>query len=201
MIQIKVKFFQLVAPFYEYVHFFGVSNFLSFVDKREFFRKDDVVLDLAGGTGRIAIKIVDKIKTVVIVDASQKMLKECKKKVGIKCCYGYAEKIPFPEKYFDKIIIIDALHHFQDLSSVLLELRRVLKDGGQIIVEEVTPKSIFGKFLILAERILFMKSHFYSQNELKNIFEKYFETKIVKTNKSSYLLVAKLICLKNKNTT
>lgn len=191
MFQIKIKFFQLVAPFYEYLHLFKAEDFLNFVDKEKFFDDNDVVLDLAGGTGRIAVRLVDRVKNVVVVDVSEKMLEECKNKVGVKCHFGYAEKIPFSDKYFDKIIIVDALHHFQDLDSTLLELQRVLKNNGQIIVEEVVPESIFGKFLILAEKMLRMNSHFYSKNELKNIFDKYFETKIVKTNKASYLLVAK----------
>ena len=191
MIQVKIKFFQLLAPIYEYLHMFSGDKFLDFADKKEIFGKDDIVLDLAGGTGRMAVRIKDKIKTIVVVDSSEKMLKECEAKTGIKCVLGYAEKIPFPDNYFDKIVVVDALHHFQDLNSVLLELKRVLKDGGKIIVEEVIPKSFFGRFLVLAEKIAFMKSTFYSPDELHNIFAKYFQTKIAKTNKSSYILIAK----------
>lgn len=45
---------------------------------------------------------------------------------------GNAEKIPFADSYFDRILMTCILHHVEDPLAVLLESRRVLSSGGEI---------------------------------------------------------------------
>jgi ubiquinone/menaquinone biosynthesis C-methylase UbiE len=42
------------------------------------------------------------------------MIKKCKSHAGLSCVLGSADRIPFPDCYFDKVIIVDAFHHFQN---------------------------------------------------------------------------------------
>ena len=65
---IKIKFFEMTAPFYEKIHFSGKEKIVQLTEKENFFQKSDRVLDLAGGTGRIAQLFVEQVKEIVVVD-------------------------------------------------------------------------------------------------------------------------------------
>ena len=186
---IKIKFFEITAPFYEMIHFSGKKKIIKSVKKEKFFNQKDRVLDLAGGTGRIAKILSWQVDEMIVLDASEEMLKQCRKK-GIKCKFGVAEKIPFPDNSFDKMLIIDAFHHFQDQAQAIKEIKRVLKDGGSIFVEEINPRSFGGFILKIAEKILLMGSRFHSPKRLKEIFEKNgFKVEIVGCQHSFYNLI------------
>ncbi len=190
--KVKVKFFEMTASFYEKIHFSTKQRTVLFFENQKFFKPTDFVLDLAGGTGRIAQTLVGKVKEITVVDASQKMLNQCKNKIGVNCVFGLAEQIPFPDSYFDKIIIIDAFHHIQDREKAILEIKRVLKSDGKILIEEVNPKRIFGYLLKVAEKFLAMGSTFYSLPELKKLFIKFdLKVEAEKFENSFYNLIIK----------
>lgn len=48
----------------------------------------------------------------------------------------HAEKLPFDDNSFDYVIAKDSLHHFKDPVKALLEINRVLKFGGSLLVSE-----------------------------------------------------------------
>lgn len=48
----------------------------------------------------------------------------------------YAEQLPFETNSFDYVIAKDSLHHFKDPVKALLEINRVLKPGGSLLVSE-----------------------------------------------------------------
>ncbi|NQT49574.1 class I SAM-dependent methyltransferase [Candidatus Kuenenbacteria bacterium] len=187
---IKIKFFEITAPFYEKIHFSGKEKIVQLTEKERFFEKSDRVLDLAGGTGRISQLFVKKVQEIIVADASEKMLAQCRKKQGLKCEFALAEKLPFPDQSFEKIIVIDAFHHFQDQAKVILEMRRVLNNNGKIFLEEINPRSFGGLLLKIAEKILLMGSKFHSTKKLKGLFEKSgFKVEIVDRPHSFYNLI------------
>lgn len=187
----KVKFFDMTAPVYEWLHFSGQKKTLVFFSDSGFLRPTDDVIDLAGGTGRVAEKIVPFVRSITVVDASEPMLAVCRKK-GVKAIAGFAEKIPFADASVDRIIVIDAFHHFQDPAASLEEMYRVLKPGGQIFIEEVNPASLFGKFLKFAENVLGMGSRFYLPEKLAEISSAVFQKpEIIRLNRIFYALILK----------
>ncbi len=189
--QTKIRFFEVMAPIYDLVHFSRRNRTISCIEKKLKLNSKDTVLDLAGGTGRISLPLNKKVKKLFVVDASPKMLTVCARR-QLRCAHGYAEKIPFPNGFFDKIIIVDALHHFQDIESSIVEIKRVLKDRGTIFIEEVNPGGKFGTMLKFSENILKMNSRFYSPFELETIFLRHFErVDCQELNKSFYTLVAR----------
>lgn len=51
---------------------------------------------------------------------------------GVKFVYGYAEKMPFPDRYFDAIISVNALDHVDDFEKTAKEIKRVIKKNGRL---------------------------------------------------------------------
>ncbi len=84
-------------------------------------KKTDYLLDVGTGTG-FALELFNCKK--IGVDPSGKLLKKAKSPV-IK---AKAEKLPFPDKTFDIVISVTAMHHFGDIEKGLKEIKRVAKD-------------------------------------------------------------------------
>lgn len=100
----------------------------------------DRVLDLGGGDGKLASMIADKVKEVWCVDPSERAIRMGEVITeGILNLYFRkmsAEKLDFPDGYFDKIFFIEVIEHIPRdiLPQVLKEIRRVLKAGGKLFL-------------------------------------------------------------------
>lgn len=106
-------------------------------------RPGDRVLDLGCGEGRHAITayLEDQV-TVVGLDLSMTDLgtarsrfqefenpEDVTRSLNFTCASGLA--LPFADATFDKVICAEVLEHIPDYQAVLLEIKRVLKPGGQ----------------------------------------------------------------------
>ncbi len=108
--------------------------------------KPRYILDVATGTADLAIEL-SKLKPLKItgVDISEKML-ECGqvklKKRGldqiIMLKQSDAEKLPFSDRSFDLVTVAFGVRNFENLQKGLLEIKRVLRPGGNIAVLEFT---------------------------------------------------------------
>ena len=126
------------------------------------------MLDAGGGTGRVSNHIRTFVKGPVVSDLSQRMLAKAQKK-GIRSVRAHAERLPFADGFFDRILVVDAFHHFCSQHESISDLLRVLKPGGIMVIEEpdFTHKGV--KILALIEKMLFMRSHFYSPEEIQGM--------------------------------
>ena len=186
-----MNFFDFIVPIYEIILHFGTKKTLKTLNELILLDKTDKVLDLGGGTGRISKFFVGRVKEIIVLDSSQGMIKECRKYPGLNCIKCSAEKIPFPDDYFNKIIIVDAFHHFQHQEAVCKEIKRILKQGGILIIEEFNPETAIGKIIVLLEKLFKMNSNFYSSEELNEFFAKYLSRiKIFNGAKTRYYLIA-----------
>jgi len=184
------NFFDIIAPIYEKIHF-GAEKTFKKLESITYFQSSDNVLDLGGGTGRISRFLANKVEKIVVVDSSQKMIGGCKKHAGLLCMFAQAEELPFPEQSFNKIIVIDAFHHFQNQKQVVKEIKRVLANNGKVVIEEFNPVKMFGKLIVIIEKMFCLGSHFYSPTSLMNLFSMNgFKARIVNENKSTYYLIA-----------
>ena len=103
------------------------------------------ILDIATGTGDIAIKL-SKIKgsTIEAVDVSENMLKIAYNKIeelkinniNLKTCE--AENLVFDNNHFDIISIGYGVRNFTNLDKGLCESYRVLKKNGKLIILETS---------------------------------------------------------------
>ncbi len=109
-------------------------------------RKGHIVLDLAGGTGDLAIKEARQVGDeghVVLADINASMLREGRdrvlnkglvNRVSISQCD--AEILPYADNTFDCITIAFGLRNVTDKIKALQSMRRVLKPGGRLCVLE-----------------------------------------------------------------
>jgi Methylase involved in ubiquinone/menaquinone biosynthesis len=99
------------------------------------------VLELATGTGLIAMAIADKVSSVEATDFSPQMISEAKKKnapENVNFSVQDACSLPYEDGSFDCVIISNALHIMPDPGLALENIRRVLKDGGVLIASTFT---------------------------------------------------------------
>ena len=104
------------------------------------------VLDLAGGTGDLALKQARRVGDsgeVILADINANMLRRGRDRVidtgllgRIDCVQVNAEILPFADASFDCITIGFGLRNVTDKAKALASMRRVLKPGGRLCVLE-----------------------------------------------------------------
>jgi ubiquinone/menaquinone biosynthesis C-methylase UbiE len=129
------------------------------------------VLDVGGGTGRIAQTLLPHAANVTVVDLSQKMLQEAVLKPGLKVAMAGSEALPYTAESFDAVLMVDAFHHVIDQQRTLDELFRVVKPGGTVLVKEPDIKTFAVKVISLAEKLLGMRTHIISGEQISGMFE------------------------------
>jgi len=104
-------------------------------------RPQDVVLDVASGTGAVAIDLARRYGcTVVGVDQSAEMLASGRRRVAsaglerlITLQEARAEALPFDDAAFDALTVTYLLRYVDDPGLTLRELARVVRPGGKIV--------------------------------------------------------------------
>ena len=108
------------------------------------------VIDVASGTGSVArafMKLLDSPDQIVCVEPSAGMIAESRKTVPAVHYQSTAEALPVPDESFDFLAMGFALRHVDDLEQTFCEFRRVLKDGGRVLIMDVTmPEGKVGRF-------------------------------------------------------
>jgi SAM-dependent methyltransferase len=124
------------------------------------------LLEVGGGTGRVAALMRPMVDHVVICDLSSSMLRQGRAKGDCRGLQCFAEWLPFAQASFERVLVVDALHHFGDQRAAVGELWRVLKPGGRLVIEEPDITYLGPKLIKLAEKLALMGSHFYAPAEL-----------------------------------
>lgn len=103
------------------------------------------VLDVACGTGDMAVSLAERGCTVTGVDLSEEMLAIAKVKgerLKVKVEIADAENLPFEDESFDGVTCAFGVRNFVHLEQGLSEMLRVLKPGGRMVILELaTPDS------------------------------------------------------------
>ena len=109
-------------------------------------RPGNRVLDIAGGTGDLAMKFADLVGDegeVVLADINDSMLKVGRDKLidrgylqNIDYVQANAEALPFPDDHFDIVSIAFGLRNVTHKERALESMLRVLKPGGRLLVLE-----------------------------------------------------------------
>jgi methionine biosynthesis protein MetW len=92
------------------------------------------ILDLGCGDGRLSAELVRQGHEVTGLDSHANGLAEAEKN-GLKIVQADIEKpLPFNDKSFDTILLLDVLEHLYNQANVLGEVNRVLRDDGSVLV-------------------------------------------------------------------
>lgn len=102
------------------------------------------VLDIAGGTGDLALAFSKKVGAtgqVVHTDINEAMLRTGRNRlldagVVLPTTVCDAEKLPFPDDHFDVVTVAFGLRNMTHKDRALAEMTRVLKPGGKLLVLE-----------------------------------------------------------------
>jgi demethylmenaquinone methyltransferase/2-methoxy-6-polyprenyl-1,4-benzoquinol methylase len=97
------------------------------------------VLDVASGTGDLAIEAASRGAEVVGSDFSEGMLERARAKApGIRFEQADALALPYPDDAFDAATVGFGARNFSDLERGLSEMARVVRPGGRVVVLEIT---------------------------------------------------------------
>lgn len=101
-------------------------------------KKPAYILDVGTGSGFLATLLAKEGYEVTGTDLSTEMLKQakyCTKTLGtdVDFVQGKADKLPFPNHYFDFVICRNVTWLLQDPEEAFAEWRRVLRPGGRIL--------------------------------------------------------------------
>jgi demethylmenaquinone methyltransferase/2-methoxy-6-polyprenyl-1,4-benzoquinol methylase len=127
------------------------------------------LLDAGGGTGRISAALCPDVGQVVIVDHSQGMLRQARKKGNLELVCADVARLPFVDVSFERALIIDALHHFRRQKEGIAEVARVLAPGGMLVIEEFDIRRWGTRAIALLEKIVLMGSRFPSPEEIQHM--------------------------------
>lgn len=160
-------FFKLVAPFYDRA--IGRRNTLALARQIKSLAGDALagrVLDVGGGTGRIAAELRSNGGRVVVLDASRPMLAQARRKDGLTLVQGSATALPFLDGAFDLVVCVDALHHLPEPERVVEEVARVLRPGGRLFIQDYDVSRLAVKLVAFGERLMRSRGRFYRPDDL-----------------------------------
>lgn len=181
------RWFDVSAPYYD-----QISQMMSFGSGHWYRRKvlhrtplsrGMRMLDVATGTGmmaHLASEIVGPSGQVAAIDASLGMLKQAVARNVKWVARAKAERLPFPDDYFDLLNMGYALRHVSDLVTAFREYKRVLKPGGTVLILEITPprrRAAYHLFKLFLKRVVPAVTLVTSRNrDAKTLMSYYWET-------------------------
>ena len=123
-------------------------------------------LEIGVGTGRFAQPL--GIKTGI--DPSKKMLEFARRR-NIKTFIGKGERLSFEDKEFDFVLIVITLCFMDNPEKVIAESKRVLRDGGKIIIGIIDKNNNLGQFYQTKESVFYRAANFFSPKEVINLLK------------------------------
>jgi demethylmenaquinone methyltransferase/2-methoxy-6-polyprenyl-1,4-benzoquinol methylase len=110
-----------------------------------------LILDVATGTGDFAVEALTlNPHRVIGVDISEGMLDVGRKKIRernldskIELRSGDSENLPFEDNKFDAVTVAFGVRNFENLERGLLEMLRVVRPGGKVVILEFSKPAAF----------------------------------------------------------
>lgn len=150
------RMFDNIAPYYDFLNRLLSLGIDTVWRKKALLKlrgmQLDTVLDVATGTGDLALEIEKQLQPAKIIglDLSQDMLDVGIKKIEkrglsdkISMIKGDSENLPFENDSIDAITVAFGVRNFENLRKGLAEMHRVLKPGGKMVVLEFSRPTIF----------------------------------------------------------
>ena len=150
------EMFDNIAPYYDFLNgllSLGIDNIwrrkaIATINNRH----ANPVLDVATGTADLTLEIHKQLPTTSIIgmDLSNEMLAVGKKKIKkqgldqqITLEQGDSENLQYSNNTFEAVTVAFGVRNFENLEKGLLEIQRVLKPNGQLVVLEFSRPTLF----------------------------------------------------------
>jgi ubiquinone/menaquinone biosynthesis C-methylase UbiE len=165
-----VNLFDLIAPVY------GSSLRLRQASRDEIvaylgLTSHHVVVDIGGGSGIGAHSAVRVSGCrALVVDRSTGMLRQSDADGRVSLVTGDATALPLASASVDGALCLDALHHFPDAVAALEEIRRVLRPGAHLVVQEMDRRRTSARLISLAERVFGEPGSCWTPVEMASLF-------------------------------
>ena len=168
-----MNIFNFLAPIYERLHTHRkterqIAGMLDLIAPSG----QETVLDLGGGTGRLAGGFVGRVRRIIVLDPSEGMLTQAGRKPGVTAVRGCSESLPSKGGVVDLVVCVDAFHHFEDRERSLDEILRVLAHHGRVFFQDFDANRLSTKAMIFTERLLGSRSACYRTLNLRAAFER-----------------------------
>lgn len=150
------RMFNRIAPYYDFLNRLLSLGIDTIWRQRAIARLKDrrprIILDVATGTADLAIESARQLnpERIVGVDIAGDMLEVGRRKLRkqgldalIELQQGDSENLPFPDNTFDAVTVAFGVRNFENLEKGLVEMRRVLKNDGQLVVLEFSKPRLF----------------------------------------------------------
>jgi len=138
------------------------------------------VLDAGCGTGIYSIELAKRGARVTALDASSEMIERARdkaEKAGASVDFIKADalKIPFPDNHFDLVLSVCMLCFVKERDGALLEMKRVLRPGGRVVIALLNSRSPWALFRRIQGRVketVYSSAEFISPNGIESSLEK-----------------------------
>ncbi len=107
---------------------------------RNFVSPTGLSIEVGAGTGRFAIPLGIRFG----IDPSRGMLNIAQER-GLRVCQAVGERLPFRDEQFDLVLLVTVICFVDDVPTLLLELGRVLKPGGRLVIGFINRNSELGR--------------------------------------------------------
>jgi len=179
--------FNFLAPIYDQViPFSNLEKMLQVLDLPH----KGILLDAGGGTGRVAAALRPYVDSVIVADVAWGMLAQARRKnlTAVSC---ETEHPPFEDQAFDRVLMVDALHHVVNQTETIRELYRVLKPGGRLVIEEPDLRTFSVKVMAVAEKMMLMRSHFLDPARIATLFPSDAKVRIEAEENTAWIIAEK----------
>jgi len=166
------KPFDRIAPYYNQWIGWFMSARMDRMAEMLACSPEETVLDLGGGTGLFACRLVDRCGEIHLLDESLRMIQQgsCGK---IRVRQGDATDTGYPERFFDWVVLSDVIHHIREQDLLFREVARILKPGGKLLVNEIDREKPLGRLVGKLERLVFPPVYHIGFKELTNSLLRY----------------------------
>ena len=107
------------------------------------------VLEVGCGTGHWLALLQGRGLAVAGLDASAGMLERARARApGAVLKQGHADRIPWEDGSFDRLLCVNAFHHFDDKDGFIAEARRVLRAAGGLMIIGLDPHAGLDRWCI-----------------------------------------------------
>ncbi len=134
--------------------------------------KQHFLVDLGGGTGRLVPHFLELAERVVLADHSFKMLQVSQyayeSRIDRVCCDLI--HLPFKKDLNANFVLVDTIHHLYNPQPILEKISGWICNQNRLLIEEPDIHYFSIKVIAVMERVLGMKSSFYTKEEISAWF-------------------------------